>query len=70
LTAAEPHILVMTTTEKKAVPARRSAQAERNVIYRGIKIAPMTGKRSAIAQAIREGLQTNSGKSRGDPVKT
>ena len=48
---------------------RRSAPAERVVVYRGIKIAPMIGKRSKIAEAIRDGLKTNSEKLRGDPGK-
>ncbi|UAL09961.1 hypothetical protein [Caulobacter segnis] len=48
---------------------RRSAPTERVVVYRGIKIAPMIGKRSKIAEAIRDGLKINSEKLRGDPGK-
>lgn len=68
--AVRPHIFVMTTTVKRVASARRSAPAERAVVYRGIKIAPMNGKRSEIAQAIRDGLRTNSEKQRGEPGKT
>ncbi len=47
----------MTTTAKKKVPSRRSAPAEQPVLYRGIKIVPMTGTRSPLAKAIRDGLR-------------
>jgi hypothetical protein len=40
--------------------ALRSATAEQAVIYRGIKIAQMSGKRSATAKAIRDALRTKS----------
>jgi hypothetical protein len=50
----------MTTTAKKRVRSRRSAPTERTVVYRGIKIAPMSGRRSALAQAIREALRTRT----------
>ena len=53
---------------KKALPTARSA-TERTVIYRGIKIAPMTGKRSPLAQAIHDGLRTKSERSRGEPAQ-
>ena len=48
----------MATTAKKTVRARRSAPAEQPVLYRGIKIAPMTGTRSPLAKAIRDALLT------------
>ena len=59
----------MATSAKKMASTRRSAPPERPVVYRGIKIAPMIGKRSKIAEAIRDGLRTNSEKLRGDPGK-
>jgi hypothetical protein len=48
----------MVTRAKKTGHAIRSATAERTVIYRGIKIAPMSGKRFATANAIRDALRT------------
>jgi hypothetical protein len=42
-----------------------AADFERPVIYRGIKIEPIAGKRSPIARAIRDGLRTKSEKSLG-----
>jgi hypothetical protein len=59
----------MATPVKKMDSPRRSAPTERVVVYRGIKIAPMIGKRSKIAEAIRDGLKINSEKLRGDPGK-
>jgi hypothetical protein len=51
----------MATTVKKAATARRStAAADRPVVYHGIKIARILGKRSPIAQAIRDALLTMS----------
>jgi hypothetical protein len=50
----------MVTRAKKTGHALRSATAERTVIYHGIKIAPMSGKRSATARAIRGALRTKS----------
>jgi len=44
---------------------RSSASSEGTVVYRGIKIAPMSGKRSATAQALRDALQTESKRLRG-----
>lgn len=41
---------------------------ERTVIYRGIKIAPMSGKRSATATAIRDALRVKSERARGEPA--
>ena len=53
----------MATPRKK--PMTREAKAgtsrqDRPVVYRGITIQPMIGKRSAIAEAIREGFRTMS----------
>lgn len=65
----KPHIQPMATTAKKRVRPRRPAVPERTVVYRGIKIAPMTGKRSPLAQAIRDGLRTKSKRSHGEPIQ-
>jgi hypothetical protein len=60
----------MATRAKKTGHALRSATAERTVIYRGIKIAPMSGKRSATANAIRDALRTKSEQTtRGKPAR-
>jgi hypothetical protein len=58
----------MAIQAKKTVRARRSAPPERTVIYRGIKIAPISGKRSATAKAIRDALRTKSEQTRGEPA--
>jgi len=56
----------MTATAKKSVRLRRSS-GERTVVYRGIKIKPMSGKRSPLAQAIRDGLRAKYEKLRAEP---
>ena len=57
------------TTAKKATNTRRSAPAaERPVVYHGIKIAPIAGKRSPLAQAIRDALRTKSESAGGEPA--
>ena len=58
----------MAVQAKKTDRARRSTMTERTVVYRGIKIAPMNGKRSATAKAIRDALRTKSEQSRGKPA--
>ena len=59
----------MATTATKATSTRRSAPAtERPVVYHGIKIAPIAGKRSPIAQAIRDALRTKSESAGGPPA--
>jgi hypothetical protein len=60
----------MATVAKKRARVRRSAaSAERTVVYRGIKIAPIAGTRSPIAKAIREGLRTQSERAIGEPTQ-
>lgn len=58
----------MTMQAKKAELTRDSDRSERTVVYRGIKIAPMSGKRSATAKAIRDALRTKSEQTRGEPA--
>jgi hypothetical protein len=57
---------IIMTAAKKTSRARSPAKPEHGVVYRGIKIAPISGKRSATAQAIREVLRTKSEQSHGD----
>jgi len=48
----------METRKKKATPKRPSKGGERTVVYRGIKILPIYGRRpSATALAIRDALR-------------
>lgn len=54
------HILHMVTTVKRTGRTRSSTSSEGTVVYRGIKIAPLSGKRSATAQAILDALRTKS----------
>ncbi len=64
------HILCMEMTAKKAATSQRSApSAERPVVYRGIKIAPIAGKRSPVAKAIRDALRTKSECVHGDRAR-
>lgn len=42
---------------------------ERTVIYRGIKIPPISGKRSPTALAIRDAFQTELKQRRGKPAR-
>lgn len=59
----------MASIAKNHTALRRSpASAERPVIYRGIEIAPIAGKRSPVAQAIREALQAKAGFSHRKPA--
>ena len=37
-------------------------------MYHGIKIAPITGKRSPVAEAIRDALRTRSKAAHGEPA--
>lgn len=47
----------MTYAAKKRSKSIRRLQDEPVIVYHGIKIAPIMGKRSATAKAIREALQ-------------
>lgn len=60
----------MATIADKKIHTRRSATTERTVIYRGIKIAPMIGRRSPLAKTIRDDLRTQSEQSRGKRPQT
>ena len=58
----------MASQAKKAARTRRSADPERTVVYHGIKIPPMMGKRSATAKAIRDALRKKSEQTGGKPA--
>lgn len=57
--------------KKSTTPKVKSgaSQQDRPVVYRGIKIQPMAGKRSRIADAIREGFQAMNDTTRGAASK-
>jgi hypothetical protein len=59
----------MVATAKKTDRSSRSEPAERTVIYRGIKIEPVYGKRSPLARAIRDGFRAMAERSRDEPTK-
>ena len=59
----------MATVSKKVLRKHPARSAERTVVYRGIKIAPMTGKRSKLAKTLRDALQAKSEKPSGQPVR-
>lgn len=59
----------MATMAKPKARARRSAQAEKAFVYRGIKILPATGRRSPLAKAIRDGLRNLPERSRGEHLE-
>lgn len=60
----------MATNGKKVARTKRPASGERAVVYHGIRIAPVTGKRSPVAQAIRDALQSKSEQLRGESAPT
>jgi len=47
----------MATQTKKTARPRRFSRTDRTVVYRGIKIAPLFGKRSQLARTLREALK-------------
>jgi hypothetical protein len=55
----------MAKAMKRSGRKRSSTMFERTVVYRGIKIPPISGKPSATALAIRDALWTQSERSRG-----
>jgi hypothetical protein len=59
----------MATGTKKTSRARSSANTERAFVYRGIKIAPISGKRSQTAEALRDALRTKSEQSRDESTR-
>lgn len=63
------HIRAMAKPAKKTPISSHVEAPGRTVIYRGIKIIPMTGKRSALAEAIREGLWSKSERRPGDTAE-
>jgi hypothetical protein len=57
---------LMARTVKSAGPKRSLTKFERTVVYRGIKVPPIKGRRSPTAQAIRDALRTKSEHPRGE----
>ena len=56
----------MATAKKKTTTAQHSRPAaDRTIVYHGIKIPPIAGKRSPLSSAIREALFANA-RIRGD----
>jgi hypothetical protein len=55
--------------DRKKNRADASQSSEGTVVYRGIKIAPMSGKRSATARSIRDALRTKSEQLRGESAR-
>ncbi len=58
----------MATVAEKPRRTRQSAHTERTVVYHGIKIEPINGKRSAVARSLRDALKLKSEQSRGKPA--
>jgi hypothetical protein len=58
----------MSTAKKRTSRKRASVKAESVVVYRGIKIGQISGKRSPTAEAFREALRAMSEKSRAEPT--
>jgi hypothetical protein len=63
------HVCLMVNFAKKAARPKRSGTTESTVVYRGIKIAPITCRRSDVAKAIRDALRTKSGQLRAKPAR-
>ena len=60
----------MTTPAKEKVRPPAANRPDRTVVYRGIKIAPMLGRRSSLARAIRKDLEEKSERPHGAPAQT
>lgn len=58
----------MATSVKKNA-SREPGPSAGTVMYRGVKITPMTGKRSPLAEVIRDGLRPKSEPTLGAPPK-
>ncbi len=65
---SKSHIGGMATTEKKATRTRRADPAEKAFVYRGIKIQPVTGRRSPLSKALRDEIRKLAEQSRGEHV--
>jgi hypothetical protein len=59
----------MATTAQRKTRTRRSGPVEKAFVYRGIKIPPAIGRRSPLAQAIRDDLRKMSEQSHGEPAE-
>jgi hypothetical protein len=59
----------MAKAMKKSARKRSLAMFDRPIVYRGIKIPPIPGRRSATAQAIRDAFWAQSEQLRGKPAR-
>ena len=60
----------MATSAEKLSRARKALNSRKTVIYRGVRILRMTGKRSAIAQQICDALWATSEPPRGKTTRS
>lgn len=58
----------MATTAKKSTRGRRADPGEEAFVYRGIKIQPVTGRRSPLSRALRDEIRMLAAQSRGEPI--
>lgn len=58
----------MATIADRPRRTRTAAPTEPTVVYHGIKIAPITGKRSAASRSLRDALKLKSEQLRGTPA--
>lgn len=68
-TGPEPHIRGMATTAKRPTRVRRADPAEKAFVYRGIKIQPVTGRRSPLSKALRDDICKLAEQSRGEHIQ-
>jgi hypothetical protein len=61
-------VFQMATQTSSSTRDRASAPSEPAVVYRGIKIDPISGKRSAVARALRDALKLKSNQSDGQRI--
>src|SRR5262249_11483971 len=61
--SVQTHIVAMAANAKKKIRSQRPA--EKSFVYRGVRILPATGRRSPLAQSIRDGLRAMSEQPRG-----
>ena len=65
----KPHIRSMSTSAKKNGRTHASSRTGHTVVYRGVRIAPMSGPRSETARAIRDALRTEYRHSSGKTTR-
>jgi hypothetical protein len=60
----------MAIPAKETARSPRSVAAERTVVYRGIKISPVSDRRYVACEAIDDALRAKSGQAGGEPAHT